>query len=207
MRTQAPALLPIFRSALQARLLLHVLTAPRPMTAADLSRELAEPQPTVSREVARLLTAGLLRGERVGRAVRLSAAEDNPATEPLRQLLIVTFGPGPLIERALSGIDGIDAVYLHGSWAARFRGEVGGPPGDIDVLVVGAPARAEVDAALQSVEEALSHQVNATYVSADRWESAEQPFLRHVRERPLVQLHPEGERWRDGNKAGPPSTI
>lgn len=90
MRTQAPVLLPIFRSALQARLLLQILTSEEGLTAADLARDLDEPEPTVFRETCRLLNAGLLRGERVGRALVLRPAEDNPATAPLRQLLVVT---------------------------------------------------------------------------------------------------------------------
>ncbi len=79
MRTAPPALAPIFRSDLQARILLHLLTGDAGVTAADLARTLEAPEPTVSREVRRLLAAGLLRGERVGRATLLHPAEDNPA--------------------------------------------------------------------------------------------------------------------------------
>lgn len=195
MRTQAPALLPIFRSALQARLLLHVLTGDEGLTAADLARDLDEPEPTVFRETRRLLDAGLLRGERVGRALVLRPAEDNPATAPLRQLLVVTYGPSRLIGQALTGIAGIDEAYVHGSWAARFHGEPGGPPGDVDVLVVGQPDRRAVDDALAGLETELGREVNVTYVSAERWRSSDDPFVGTVRSRPLVPLetsdHPE----------------
>lgn len=188
MRTQAPTLLPIFRSALQARLLLRVLTSDEGLTAADLARNLEEPEPTVFRETRRLLDAGLLRGERVGRALVLKPAEDNPATAPLRQLLVVTYGPHLLIGRALAGIAGIDEAYIHGSWAARFHGEAGGPPGDIDVLVVGQPDRRAVDAALAGLETELGREVNVTYVSEERWTSADDAFIGTVRSRPLVPL-------------------
>jgi hypothetical protein len=188
MRTQAPALLPIFRSALQARLLLRVLTSDEGLTAADLARDLEEPEPTVFRETRRLLDAGLLRGERVGRALVLKPAEDNPATAPLRQLLVVTYGPRLLIGRALAGIVGINEAYIHGSWAARFHGEPGGPPGDIDVLVVGQPDRRAVDAALAGLETELGREVNVTYVSEERWRSADDAFISTVRSRPLVPL-------------------
>ncbi|NYI42728.1 hypothetical protein [Demequina lutea] len=188
MRTQAPALLPIFRSALQARLLLRVLTSGEGLTAADLARDLEEPEPTVFRETRRLLDAGLLRGERIGRALVLKPAEDNPATAPLRQLLVVTYGPHLLIGRALAGLAGIDEAYIHGSWAARFHGEVGGPPGDIDVLVVGQPDRRAVDAALAGLETELGREVNVTYVSEERWRSADDAFIGTVRSRPLVPL-------------------
>lgn len=188
MRTEAPALLPIFRSALQARLLLRVLTSDEGLTAADLARDLGEPEPTVFRETRRLLDAGLLRGERVGRALVLRPAEDNPATAPLRQLLVVTYGPSRLIGQALTGIAGINEAYVHGSWAARFHGEPGGPPGDVDVLVVGQPDRRAVDAALTGFETELGREINVTYVNPERWRSTDDPFVRTVRSRPLVPV-------------------
>ena len=96
--------MPIFRSSLQARLLLRVLTDAEPHTIADLARLLGAPEPTVYREVRRLLAADLVTGTRVGRSVVVHPADDNPATVPLRQLLVVTHGPAPYLERALSGI-------------------------------------------------------------------------------------------------------
>ena len=181
-------MVPIFRSALQARLLLHVLTTTKPTTAADLARVLDAPEPTVSREVRRLLDAGFLAGERIGRAVVLTPATDNPATVPLRQLLIITYGPAQFLEQALCGIDGIDAGYVHGSWAARYHGEPGPPPGDIDVIVVGRPQRRTVDSALDGVEAQLGREVNITYVPPERWQDPADPFTTQVRTRPLVEL-------------------
>jgi hypothetical protein len=189
-RTEAPALAPIFRSALQARILLRVLTGDGPVTAAGLARELDAPEPTVSREVRRLVDAGWITAKRVGRAGVLTAAEENPVTAPLRQLLVVTYGPASLVERALADVPGIDAAYVHGSWAARYHGQAGKPPGDIDVLVVGHPARGDVDAALDGLERRLGREVNVTYVSAQRWAEKTDPFVAAVRERPLVELHP-----------------
>ena len=118
-----------------------VLTSDGGVTAAELARQLGAPEATVSRESRRLLDAGLLRGERVGRAFVLHSAEDNPATAPLRQLLVVSYGPARLWEQALAGVPGIEAAYVYGSWAARFRGEPGKTPGDVDVLIVGQPKR------------------------------------------------------------------
>jgi len=180
---------PIFRSALQARVLLHVLTATTAVTAADLARVLHAPEPTVSREVRRLIDAGFLAGERIGRAVVLTPAADNPATAPLRQLLVVTYGPAHLLERALVGIAAIDAGYVHGSWAARYHGEPGPPPGDVDLLVVGRPARRAVDTALNGIESQLGREVNVTYLVPERWQDPTDPFSSQVRSRPLVELH------------------
>lgn len=188
MRTEAPALVPIFRSALQARLLLRVLTDDEPRTAADLARVLGEPEATVSREARRLLDAGLLLGERVGRAVLLRPAADNPATDPLRQLLLVTYGPATVLERALSDVLDIESAFVHGSWAARYRGETGRPPGDIDLVIVGHPSRRAVDVALDGLDAELGREVNVTHVSPERWADDADPFIATVRARPLVEL-------------------
>jgi len=188
MRTQAPALLPIFRSALQAPLLLQVLTTDKGLSAAELARDLGEPEPTVFRETRRLLQSGLFRGERVGRALVLRAAEDNPATAPLRPLLVLTYGPSLLVTQALIGLAGIDQAYIHGSWAARFDGEPGGPPGDVDVLIVGETDRRAVDDALNGIETTVGREVNVTYVTQERWRNTDDPFIGAVRSRPLVSL-------------------
>jgi len=188
MRTDAPALAPIFRSPLQARVLLRVLTG-EPATAADLARELDAPEPTVSREVRRLLDAGWIAGQRIGRATLLRAAADNPVTAPLRQLLVITYGPAQLLEQALTGVPGIEVAYVHGSWAARYQGEAGPPPGDVDVLIVGHPRRGDVDTALDGLERQLGREINVTHVSPQRWDDGADPFIAAVRERPLVELH------------------
>lgn len=188
MRTEAPALVPIFRSVLQARLLLRVMTDDEPRTIADLARALDAPEPTVYREVRRLMDAGLVTGRRIGRSTVVGPAEDNPATGPLRQLLIVTYGPATYLENALSGVEGITEAYIYGSWAARWHGEAGPPPGDVDVLLIGSPDRDEVYDALEGVDSALGREVNVTFVSPERWEPGSEPFLTALRDRPLVRL-------------------
>lgn len=102
---------------------------------------------------------------------------------------MVTYGPASLVERALAGIAGIDEAYIHGSWAARYQGEPGGSPGDVDVLVVGRPSRGQVDAALAGLDERLGREVNVTFLTPGRWRG-DDPFVDAVRARPLVGLHP-----------------
>lgn len=193
MSVQAPALLPIFRSALQAQILLQVFTLSPGCTSAELARLLAEPEPSVSREVRRLLACGLLRGVPIGRAVQLFPDEGNPAVAPLRQLLIVTFAPAPLLAEALKNIDQIDSAYIHGSWAARFMGEVGSPPGDIDLIIIGSPDRARVDQAIDAAEVQLTREINVSYVTPTRWNDTTDPFVATIRSRPLVSLAPDGK--------------
>lgn len=63
-------------------------------------------------------------------------------------------------------------AYIHGSWAARREGDPGGQPRDIDVLVVGCAARAELNDASAAAEERLHMPVSITKVSAEAWARA-----------------------------------
>lgn len=178
----------IFRSQLQGELLARVLLAPGRFTISALARDLDAPNPTVQREVSRLEDAGVLTSNRVGRARLVAPDESNPALEPLRQLVLVAFGPRYVVATELDGINGIDQAFLFGSWAARYSGQDGKAPGDVDVLVVGAPNRDELFEACQRAGERLSREVNGTAVSPERWAAAEEPFLQEIQRRPLVRL-------------------
>ena len=94
MRSQAPALMPIFRSHHQAALLAWLFLHPgREYTLTDLAQRLDVPLTTLQREAQRLVLAGILRDRHLGRARLLQANTGNRAAAPLTQLLEVTFGP------------------------------------------------------------------------------------------------------------------
>jgi predicted nucleotidyltransferase len=68
-----------------------------------------------------------------------------------------------VLASVLSAIDGIDAAYVYGSWAARHAGQPGQRPvGDIDVLILGKPDRDQLYSALGSAEERLGRPIQAT---------------------------------------------
>ncbi|MBK5250666.1 MAG: hypothetical protein JJE50_14750, partial [Actinomycetales bacterium] len=79
-------------------------------------------------------------------------------------------------------------AYVYGSWAARWHGEVGPAPGDVDVLVVGTPDRDAVYDALEGIDSALGREVNVTFVTPERWAAGDETFLTALRDRPLVRL-------------------
>lgn len=182
----------IFRSQLQGELLARVLLAPGSPTISDLARDLGAPVPTVQREVSRLEAAGVLSSSRVGRARLVAADESNPVLDPLRQLVLVAFGPRYVLAEELRAVDGVEDAYLFGSWAARYEGEEGRPPGDVDALIVGSPDRDALFEACQRAGVRLRREVDATVVSTERWAAATEPFLQEIRRRPLVQLQIEG---------------
>lgn len=188
MRTSAPPLLGIFRSQLQGDLLARVLLGPAEMTISELARALGAPVATVQREVSRLEDMGLLTTRRVGRARVVAGNHANPATDPLRELVMVAFGPRQVIAEEFAALAGADKVIIFGSWAARHSGEPGSTPGDVDVLVVGNPDRDDVFDAAERAQARLGRPVNSTIVSAKRWAEADEPFLKEVHRRPMLTV-------------------
>lgn len=184
MRTSAPPLLAVFRSRLQGDLLAQVLLNPVECTVTEIAAVLEAPLATVHREAVRLEEAGLLTSRRVGRARLLLPDDTNPAVSPLRELVLIAFGPRQVVAEEFGGLAGAGPVLIHGSWAARYEGEVGPPPGDVDVLVVGTPSRDEVFDAAERAGRRLRRPVNTTVVARARWDAADEPFLQEVRRRP-----------------------
>ncbi|MDQ1305665.1 MAG: hypothetical protein QG671_1497 [Actinomycetota bacterium] len=191
MRVPAPPLMAIFRSQLQGELLARVMLSDEPITISDLARDLSAPLPTVAREVNRLHAAGILALNRQGRAQLVTADEGNPAVRPLRDLVAIAFGPRQIVLEEFAAIPDVIELHIFGSWAARFVGEPGPVPGDVDVLVVGQVDRDEVYDAADRATRRLHREVNPTVVSERRWADPSDPFIHQVKHRPLVQLLPE----------------
>lgn len=188
-RTDAPPLLPIFRSDGQARLLAYLYLRPdEATTLSALARELGLSHTTVSREADKLERAGLIRSERVGNQRRLRRNEASTYFPALRELLLRAFGPVPLLERTLCGVDGVEQAFLYGSWAARYLGEPGEAPNDLDLLVVGSPQRSALARIGRELERQLGYEVNPTVVPPEQWEAKKSGFLRSVARGPLVEL-------------------
>jgi len=186
-------MLAIFRSQLQGELLARVLLTSKPVTIADLARDVAAPLATVAREVNRLHAAGILALERQGRARLVTADDSNPAVGPLRDLVAVTFGPRQVVLEEFSEVPSLIELHIFGSWAARFLGEPGSVPGDVDVLVVGPVDRNEVYDAADRAAGRLHREVNPTVISEARWHDGGEadPFIEQVKHRPLLRLVPD----------------
>jgi len=194
MRTPAPPLLPIFRSAGQGRLLARIYLAPdRPTPLAGLARELDLDRGGVAREADRLEAAGLVASERIGHQRILVPNRDSPYFTHLYGLLLVAFGPAILVGPALREITEIDEAFLFGSWAARYLGESGADPADVDVLVVGRPDRASTYRVARDLTEQIGREVNITILPSERWNEPQEGFVREVMRGPLVQLRLGGD--------------
>jgi DNA-binding transcriptional ArsR family regulator len=189
-RAPTPSLLPILRSQQQAELLALILGDPAiEHSLAELAERTGIPYASVHREVERAVAAGLVTSRLVGRTRLIRADPASPYFSGLSDVLVKAFGVPWVLGEALAGLNGIDAAYVYGSWAARFSGEEGDRPvGDIDLLVLGGPDRDAVYAAASSAERRLGRAVQVTIRSTDWLTEGSGTFHDTVAGRPMVPV-------------------
>ena len=188
MTNNGAVLLPILRGETQARLLAALLLDPqREASISDLAKEIGTNSGNVHGEVERLVGAGILADRRVGRT-RLVRDAGSIYSKPLAELLMLAYGPKVLLEHALAGVSGIDSAFLFGSWAARYAGQEGPQPNDIDLLVIGDPDRDDVHEIATEVAAKLRREIQIVFRSPKAWKSSDDGFGATVRSRPLVPL-------------------
>ena len=195
-RGPAPTLLPLFRSNVQASILARLFDpSARDVSVTDLSRQIEAPLATVSREVARLETHGIVVSHMVGHTKLVAANWKLPYARALVELVAFTSGLPWMLARALVELRDVQAAYIFGSWAARYTGEAGSAPNDIDLLVVTTGHDyGEVVDAIRRVARDLSIEINPVVVTPDRWASAsEDPFLATILDRPMVPIPLEAD--------------
>ncbi len=187
MKMPAASLAPILRSDVQGRILARLMADPdKGYNLSELVAITKSSMPTVQREVGRAQDSGIVTTEKVGptRIARVNAA--HPLYSALRQIVLATYGAPATINKEFSELEGAHAVVIFGSWAARYIGEAGQAPNDIDVLVIGAPNRDAVDAAADRAEASIGVPVQATVRSLDQWHNRNDNFIQEVKSRALV---------------------
>lgn len=187
----APALLPVLRSDAVGELLARLYLVPdTAWTVTTLASATGLSLSTTTREITRLVEAGLLKEERVGRTRQVRASSASRLDSVLRELITLTYGPVPVLEAELAQVDGVEKAYVYGSWAARHEGVRGAEPNDVDVLVIG---DADLDALFDAADRArrrLGLPVDIRRLSPEVWQdpTPADPFLHHVRSGPMVEL-------------------
>lgn len=184
-------LLPLLPSrATGALLALLYLHPDRDYSLAEAGRLIGASPKVMHTEADRLVTAGLIREARRGRARLLSAETSGPVSRPLTDLLAVTYGPLPVLTDLLSEVEGVGQAYIYGSWAARYLGEPGPVPQDVDVLAVGTASDDDLYETARQAETRLGREVNISGIRPQYWQTPDpaDSFMRHIKERPLVEL-------------------
>ncbi len=189
MKTSAPALMPLFRSETQLRIVALLFGGEAELQVRDVAEAVGVPGPTASRELARLERHGLVTSRVLGRSRLYSANWDLPWAKELASIMTQTVGVLAALSRALAGVDGVDEAWIFGSWAARYGGEAGPWPRDVDVAVVGEPDRLALMRAARAAEAGLRIDVNTTVIDRATWDDPEpDSFTAQIKARPLVRV-------------------
>lgn len=189
MKVAAPSLAPVLRSETQGRILARLLVdATQEHSLTELADWADTSFPTAQREVRRAERAGIVLTRKVGNTRLTRANVTHPLHRALRELIVATYGPPAVIAQEFGDLEDVQAVLLFGSWAARYRGDPGPAPNDIDVLVIGDPERRAVEDAAERAEVAMGLPVQATIRSSRQWMNATESFIAEVKRRPLVPV-------------------
>lgn len=186
----APALAPLFRSDQQLRILAVLFgEADEEVSVGELAERAGVAQATASREVARLAEHGLVLTRAFGRNTLVRANWQLPWARDLRSILVQTVGLLGQLGAALTDVASVEEAFVFGSWAARYTGETGPAPHDIDVLVVGNATLRSVRRACDHVERELRVEVNPVVIDRPRWEAKKpDPFVAQIKSQPLVPI-------------------
>lgn len=187
MRTKAPAILPLFRSEMQVRLLALVLLQPeRSWALQDLADVLDAPQSSVHRELLRAKDSGLINRDATARPHRFQAAPEDALYEPLTELLRRSVGIEEQLRAALQAPDVLIAV-IHGSWVSGNRR----PDSDIDVLVIGDTDMRELRRRVRPVGKAAGRSIDLTVLGVDEFRRLcveRSSFARRLLDAPTLPL-------------------
>ncbi len=192
MRSKAPAVFPVFRSAAQAAVLSQLIVhSPRGdgLTVGELAERTGVPASTIYQELRRLRAADVVAVDGRPRARTFTANRAHPAYRGLADMVMATTGPHLVVAQEFAAIAGVDELLIFGSWAARYRGEAGAAPHDLDVLVVGdAVDRAAVYDAARATETRVGFPVNPTLMSSARW-AGDDALVHSIKAGPTVEVN------------------
>ena len=166
MSTEDHILKRLFSSKLRVSVLSHFFMNPgESFHIRSLATILGESAGNLARELNNLEEVGLLQSRAVGNQKHFSLREDSPILEDMRNLFLKTVGAGGEIHDLLSPLDGVELVFLFGSFAS---GEANGSS-DIDVLIIGGINDRELAPLMAELEGRLHREIN--YVIFSRQEA------------------------------------
>jgi predicted nucleotidyltransferase len=155
----------------------------------EIMRQVAMGRGTVSRELGRLLAAGLLTASREGNQSYYQANRACPVFEELVAIVKKTFGVADEIRLALNVLDkNIESAFIYGSIAKG----TATASSDIDLMLVAdGLSYGDVIEVLMPVEATLQRAINPTIYGRDEFNaklSADNSFITRVMEQPKIMI-------------------
>jgi predicted nucleotidyltransferase len=185
-RSGTPSLLPLLRSRTQAELLERLILHPDvSYTVADLARDLAVTDMSVRRELERMLDAGIIEREAVGRQGIYRASTASPLFQPLHELVEKSLGVEVHLRELLEETPGVEGAAIFGSWA---RGRIDAES-DVDLLVVGDIDYGALLEKLIPLQSKIDRQISVVWMRPEEFHTADRSaFIREVLAGPLRVL-------------------
>lgn len=154
----------LFPKTRQAVLAAVYMDPTREWYLSDLARHLKVQPSSLQRELANLVTAGILRRREDGNRAYYSAETESPIFGDLHGLLLRTAGLRDVLTETLEPFrDRITVAFVYGSLARREEQ----PRSDIDLMVIGRVGLAELAPALKDAEDMLLRPVNPSIYSQE----------------------------------------
>jgi DNA-binding transcriptional ArsR family regulator len=152
----------------------------------ELARRMGVPSSSLQRELQDLTRAGILNSHRQGRMAYYQANTQCPVFPDLRGLMLKTAGLVDVLAKALEPIAAkLQLVFVYGSIAS---GEAHSDS-DVDLMVVGNVAPADLALPLRDARELLGRDINPTVYTSAEFSSkraAQDHFLSDVLAKPKL---------------------
>ena len=131
----------------------------------EIARRTGFSAPTVARELRMLEAVGVLTSESIGRQVSYRANPSCGLFPELKSIAIKTWGLQGRLATAVSGLNGVEAAFIFGSFAS---GQAH-PTSDVDVIVIGTVDYAVLSEAMSRVSADVGRTVNAKLYRPGEW--------------------------------------
>jgi predicted nucleotidyltransferase len=178
-------LFPGYRRRVLGLLLLH---PDESLHGREIARRTGLPAGTLTRELKRLASVGLLTQEKRGNQMLYQANRSSPIFPELAGILRKTSGLSDVVSDALDSLsDGIEVAFIFGSVA---RGaETAGS--DVDMLIIGSVDFGAVVDVLYPAQQQLGREISPKVYSVREWRNKlkeKDPFVMDVLEKPKILL-------------------
>jgi DNA-binding transcriptional ArsR family regulator len=178
----------IFNRAQRALLSLLWTSEHRDLHLRELVRRSGLTPLAIQRELARMVTAGLLIRRESGRQVYFRANPEHPIYPELHGLARKLFGIEPLLREALTPLGRkIEVAFIYGSFA---RGEETAES-DVDVMVIGEASLRSIVSAVKLVAHQTGREINPTVYPVAEYRAklhGKQHFLTALQKQPKLFL-------------------
>lgn len=182
-----------FRTPAQMKILAKVVLDEKVSNISDLARFAGIKRQNARAEVLRLEHFGIISTEKQGKNTLVYNQLKGAMLESIVTLLMPAVGPVALAPKAFADLEGLEQLFIIGSWASRYEGQVGHLPRDIDIVLVGNPNPSRSKEAAESLRSLmdLGLEVQIFIVETQKWENKDDSFWSALKAKPKIDLTQE----------------